>query len=199
MYLYGLDFTVVTDHQPLVRLYNNPTRKGPVRVKQHGLKSQGYNFKIVYRKGSTNPTDYNSRYPLKISSTSEIIRESLALTTEVDLFVNTVRNQDFPDAMAVDMVQKATNQCDTMTKLKCCIMHKQELPAQKELQPYKYVFRELTITQQLVMRGERIVIPKTLISDVVVIAHEGHQGESKVSSLTCNGSQAWRKSLRWFP
>ena len=44
MYLYGLEFMVVTDHQPLVNLYNNPKRTEPVRVEQHRLKLQGYNF-----------------------------------------------------------------------------------------------------------------------------------------------------------
>lgn len=28
-YLYGTDFQVVTDHEPLVSLYNNPTRPAP--------------------------------------------------------------------------------------------------------------------------------------------------------------------------
>ena len=31
-YLYGTDFEVVTDHLPLVSLYNNPTRPAPTRV-----------------------------------------------------------------------------------------------------------------------------------------------------------------------
>jgi len=32
MYLYGNPFVVVTDHQPLVSLYNNTKKQGPARV-----------------------------------------------------------------------------------------------------------------------------------------------------------------------
>ena len=41
LYLLGHEFTVVTDHQPLVCLYNNPRRPGPFRVERMRLKLQG--------------------------------------------------------------------------------------------------------------------------------------------------------------
>lgn len=34
-YLYGTKFEVVTDHKPLVSLYNAPNRPAPVRVDRH--------------------------------------------------------------------------------------------------------------------------------------------------------------------
>ena len=56
---------------------------------------------------------------------------------------------------------------------------------------YKNVFDELTIAQQLVMRGDRIVLPEALIPDVFALAHEGHQGETKM--------KRYLRSRVWFP
>ena len=52
-YLHGLEFEVVTDHLPLVPLYNNPTRPAPVRVERHRAK-------LIHQPGRTIPCDYAS-------------------------------------------------------------------------------------------------------------------------------------------
>ena len=39
------------------------------------------------------------------------------------------------------------------------------------------VFPELTVVQGVVLKGLRIVIPKTLQAAVIQAAHEGHQGQ----------------------
>ena len=122
MYLYGLEFTVVIDHQPLVTLYNNPKLTGLVRIEQHRLKLQGYNFQVMYRKGTINPTDYNSRHPIQISELPTTEKDSMEITTEVGFFVNAVINQDVPDAMTLEILQKATNKSNVLAKLKYCIL-----------------------------------------------------------------------------
>jgi hypothetical protein len=64
IYLYGLkEFVVVTDHEPLLSLYNKYKETIPPRVKHHKIMTQGYNYTLVYEKGSTNPSDYLSRHP----------------------------------------------------------------------------------------------------------------------------------------
>ena len=72
LYLLGSTFTVVTDHKPLVSLYNNPRRPGPFRVERMRLKLQGFSFRVIYRSGKLNPTDYTSRQPQPfVNSTKE--------------------------------------------------------------------------------------------------------------------------------
>ena len=61
LYLLGSTFTVATDHKPLVSLYNNPRRPRLLRVERMGLKLQGFSFRVIYRSGKLNPTDYTSR------------------------------------------------------------------------------------------------------------------------------------------
>ena len=62
-YLYGTKFEVVTDHKPLVSLYNAPNRPAPVRVDRHKGKLRNFRFKVVYEPGNTSLADYGSRHP----------------------------------------------------------------------------------------------------------------------------------------
>ena len=54
-FLYGTEFEVITDHLPLVPLYNNPNRPAPVRVERHRSKLRSFQFKIKYKPGHLNP------------------------------------------------------------------------------------------------------------------------------------------------
>ena len=93
MYLYELSFTVVTDHQSLVSLYNNPKCTAPARMKH--LKLQDYCFKVVYERGSQNLVDYKSQHPL----------EGKADDPDDLLYVNVVMDNDLPDAILQHMLQ----------------------------------------------------------------------------------------------
>ena len=54
-YLYGTKFDIVTDHEPLVPLYNNPARPATVRIDRHRSKLRQFDFKLVYEPGTTSP------------------------------------------------------------------------------------------------------------------------------------------------
>ena len=56
-FLYGTDFEVVTDHKPLVSLYNYPTRPAPTRVERHRGKLRQFGFTVKYEPGDTSPAD----------------------------------------------------------------------------------------------------------------------------------------------
>ena len=51
------------------------------------------------------------------------------------------------------------------------------------LEPFKFVFPELTVVDGLVLRGDRIGVPNTLQNKIVNIAHEGHLGITKTKNL----------------
>ena len=69
MYLYGTEFEVLTDYQPLCALYNSTHRNLPSRVVRYLSKLRG--FKLVYEPGSTTPSDYASRHPAKAKNYSK--------------------------------------------------------------------------------------------------------------------------------
>ena len=51
LYLYGAEYTVVTDHKPLEFLLNNPRSKPTVRLRRLCLRLQPYKMKVTYRPG----------------------------------------------------------------------------------------------------------------------------------------------------
>ena len=59
------------------------------------------------------------------------------------------------------------------------------------LNKFSKVEDDLSVTDELVLRGSRIVIPASLQEKVVQLAHEGHQGIYKTKALL--------RSKGWFP
>jgi len=67
-----------------------------------------------------------------------------------------------------------------ISKLIAALQSKQGIAPPKE---FSHIFAELSIENGCVVRGHRIVIPKTLQSQVVRSLHQGHFGTTKMKSL----------------
>ncbi|XP_057310697.1 uncharacterized protein LOC130648659 [Hydractinia symbiolongicarpus] len=161
-----MNFDVITDHKPVVTLYNNPKRQGPARVERHRLKLQAYRFTVKYEKGTSNPADFNSRHPLQMTHADE--EEGIEETQ----FVNAIVSNNVPDALTEHIIQKATNEDTTLSRLKYCILKTGYIPeTAKDLAAYRAVFGELSVANQVVLRGTRIVLPQSLQPTVIELAH----------------------------
>ena len=55
---------MVTDHQPLVRLLNNPLKNAPLRIERKRVKLMGFDFRVQHRPGKNNTADWKSRHPV---------------------------------------------------------------------------------------------------------------------------------------
>ena len=188
--LHGNKFVVKSDHEPLQTLYNNKWREDiPARVDNHRMKVQAFDFKVVYKSGKQNPTDYNSRHALSLS---EAKKEGNMEEDEEDdeVFVNFVVDDHLPDAVTLEMIQKEVNKSDAMAKLKYCIL-KGKLSDDIELIPYRIVFPKLSVAKQIILRGKIIVIPASLQGNVIALAHVGHQGSTK--------TKQYLRHRVWFP
>ena len=64
LYLYGSEFTIATDHKPLLGIFNShkPTS---ARIDRWKLRLIPYNCQLIYRpeKDAENPADFMSRHP----------------------------------------------------------------------------------------------------------------------------------------
>ena len=192
LYLYGHEFTLITDNKPLELIYQNPKSRTSARLERWCLRLQDYTFHVKYRPGSTNPSDYLSRHPVTKCNNNQ---PSLS-----DDHVRFVAQNAVPIAMDIQTIRKAVQQDPTQQKLIEILQQNtwnsfandQNIDI-NELRAYEKVRNELSLTPEvdLIVRGSRLVIPKSLREQVTRLAHEGHQGLVKTKKLL--------REKVWFP
>ena len=177
MYLYGKPFQVVVDHEPLCNLYNNHSREVTVRVAKHKSKLLAFDFDVIYKLGATNPCDYASRRPPPQRSYTVEEKEELGVEEEEeDREILLCRMEELTDAVTLPIVQRHTEGDEILQQLVEDI-NKGKLRKGLGHSGYKECFQELSMQEGVVMRGDRVVIPKTLRTDVLEAAHMGHPGK----------------------
>ena len=193
-YLYGTKFEVVVDHKPLVPLYNNPSRPGPVRVDRHRSKLRAFNFKVRYEPGKATPSDYGSRHPAPDRNHSKQERDELGIEDEdedLEFSINRVIEDHMPEAVTMEMLQQATQEDKLLMKVaEDVVLGK--MSAETRESAYKEVFEELSVVDGVVLKGDKLVVPPSLQANVIALSHEGHGlGESRTVSLL--------RERVWFP
>ena len=121
------------------------------------------------------------------------------IAESAEQYVNFVMRQATPKALSKDDIIKATAQDATLQKVMRLISNGQwnNLKPVNGVDPSTLrilanVRNELTsVDGNIVLRGNRIVIPGALQNRVIELAHEGHQGLVKTRNLL--------KSKVWFP
>ncbi len=88
--------SLAVHHLPLLPLYNKYKQEVPPRIKHHQVMTQGYNFKLLREKGSTNPSDFLTRYPVKAEK--RVLEED----NELDLDIKLLIKWALPNAITVD-------------------------------------------------------------------------------------------------
>ncbi|XP_038063006.1 uncharacterized protein LOC119733689 [Patiria miniata] len=96
------NFIVITDHKPLVPLFNNPHSNAPTRIERWLLKLQEYNFTVEYQQEKLNPADYMSRHPHEQPRTTSR-KQRLA-----EEHVNFISANAVPEFVTFDTIRTAT-------------------------------------------------------------------------------------------
>ena len=181
LYLYGNEFTLLTDHKPLEVIYGSRKSKPSARIERWVLRLQPYSFNVVYKPGSDNPADYLSRHPTRTSLKQQKLTEE---------YVNYLTRNSAPKAMTLEDIKTATDNDRTLKGLRAAIkLNKWHYDIVKQ---FKGIKDELTVTSNgLILRGLRIVIPEPLQQRAIDLAHETHPGLSKTKALL--------REKVWFP
>lgn len=181
----GAKFRAYTDHKPLVGIIKNSKVKLSARLECLSWKLQQYNFNLFYQKGADNPTDYLSRHP----------EAGHTKVNAAECSVNFLQETRLPKAMTLQEIIHASNKDPIFIILKEALQSRVKAECQfksQELRPFANVKGELLVTQNgIILRGERIVIPKALRNKTIELAHEGHQGIVKTKALI--------RTKVWFP
>ena len=163
MYLLGSHFKVVTDHEPLLSIFNSPSSHASARIENWHLKLQCFNFEVLYSRGDLNPADYISRH-LQGKTKCDLIAES------AEQYANSVMSQATPMALSREEISEATRKDATLQEVMRLISTGQwdnlklvEGVDPNTLKIFANISNELTsVDGNLVLRGGRIVVPDAL-------------------------------------
>ena len=177
LYLIGIEFEILTDHKPLVSVLGAKSKPPSARIERWLLQLQQYSYTITHIPGKANRADILSRTPVPDDATTRYVAEDCVLT---DDYVYSVALGTIPAALVPSDVKKASAEDETLQIVRECI----ESGDWKRLTGtiYMAVKDELWIIGQIVMRGNRIILPEKLWEHTVKLAHEGHQGIVRTKS-----------------
>ena len=120
----------------------------------------------------------------------ECTKQELSTSKEIIQYVNYILQNDIPHSISIEEMKQAVKEVSAMQKLLQCIKRGQ-MGSAEDIKGYKNVFQELTLVDELIMRGERMVVPKKLQKRMIQMAHEGHQGVVRTKQMLC--------AHVWFP
>ena len=185
-FIRGMDFTIETDHKPLVPLMmSKELDQVPSRILRMRLRIMRYSPKLEYVQGKQHClADALSRAPVGHPNT-----EDCRLIDEVEEYIQGV----IPSNLAVSRLKEAQHKDEVCKEvLKCC---REGWPAYKtdaymSVQPYWDVQQHLTVLDGLLLYDDRIVVPSSERLRMLEIIHQAHQGIVK-----CR--QRARRSVWW--
>lgn len=181
LYLFGSEFTVVTDHKPLLGIVKSQ-KPATAHVERWRLRLMPYQFNLEYRPGKDeqNPADYMSRHPYEQPK-----RENAA-----EAYIAFISKHAVPKAMTLDEVRNATRESPSLQKVMVAIQTGKWW-GDPDLLPFVQFKDELSIYDGVILRDHRLLIPSPLQERVVEIAHHTHQGIVKTKQLI--------REKVWFP
>ena len=165
-YTFGQKILVESDHKPLETIVKKPLHRAPRRLQGMLMRMLNYDIEILWKKGT------------EMHLADMLSRSYLPYTDGSDDFaqVNLVDSLSMgPDRLR--QIKEETDKDESLQLLKVVIQQgwpdeKDFLPSQTL--PYFNVRDELSLSDGLVFRGERIVIPSSLRKEMIKTVHNSH-------------------------
>ncbi|XP_041376684.1 uncharacterized protein K02A2.6-like [Gigantopelta aegis] len=188
-YLFGREFTLLTDHQPLVSIFH--PRKGipmttAARLQRYALFLAGHNYRIEYKNTKMHGNaDCLSRLPVD-SGDKETVDENID-PVEV---LHIAQFDTLPVSHA--NIQRATRNDPVLSKVHEMVMTGcPEKSPDVDFDPFFHRRNELTVHQGCLLWGMRVIIPHSSRKKILEELHEGHIGVVKMKALA--------RSHVWWP
>ena len=165
-YLYGTKFKLLTDHKPLEFIYS-PRSKPSARIERWVLRLQPYDYIVCHIPGKQNIADSLSR--LLCSSVGHSEKKNVS-----EEYIRFIAKEAVPTAMSMEELDRESEKDVELVAIRACLLsgawHK------LKYQEYLPVRTELSAVGNLVLRGTRILVPRSLRRRALDLAHEGHPG-----------------------
>lgn len=186
-YLYGNTFTLVTDYQPLVSIFN-PQKGVPQtaasRMQRWALFLGGHRYQIEFKRTHKHANaDGLSRLPLDgCDSKTENVSTPLDVFTIAQLESSPVTDE---------IIQRKTRRDPALSQVYSAIQTGWNSEQKLRFTQFYQRRDELTLDEGCIMWGLRVVVPPKLQSRVLEELHVGHLGVVKIKSLA--------RSFVWWP
>ncbi|PIK53283.1 hypothetical protein BSL78_09811 [Apostichopus japonicus] len=189
-YLWGRPFVLRPYHRALTTLLaTSGTGHRPMRIARWATRLCHYNYTVEYKPGIENKVaDALSRLPVEHNPAIGVVDDD---DDDIAGVCQTVLQES---SVTCTQLQSETNRDEACQTIKGYIQ--QGWPQSKsgvddKVKPYYSVHDELSVHDNIIFRGEKVVVPTGLTSIIVSRAHEGHQGMVRTK-------QRIRK-LYWWP
>nr|XP_037285122.1 uncharacterized protein K02A2.6-like [Rhipicephalus microplus] len=183
-YLLGISFKAYTDHKPLLGLLGAskpvPVQSSP-RVVRWDLKLSAYKYELVYKPGKElGHADAFSRLPLPTDTS--------ALPRPVEIFL---LEEAYPRLLSPGVVAQTTRNDPILGHVVFAVLKGESLPVGPEWNPFSTRSSELSLHEGCLLWGSRVVIPKSLQTQVLGVLHVSHPGIKKSKMIA--------RSHVWWP
>ena len=182
-FLYGRPFILVTDHKPLLALFG-PTKPTPAlaanRLARWALALSQYDYKIEYRKTQDHGNaDALSRLPAGADPSFD--REETGADSSTICTIKLINSQI--NATDSKILEKETAKDSTLTSVIRFLQQNWPKKFPDEVKPFHALRDSLSVANNCLFYGHRVVIPKTLQSQVLQLLHLGHFGMQRMKQL----------------
>ena len=184
-YLFGRSFIIKSDHKPLQYLLGE--KKGipsmaSARVQRWALTLSAYNYKVQYVPGREHANaDVFSQLPLPVQPKEIPMPEELVFLME-GLEISPV---------TVKQIKVWTDHDPVLATVRRFVKQGWPKSADPKFRPYHVRKLELSIQDDCILWGSRIIVPKPGREQLLSLLHEGHPGISKMKGLA--------HSYVWWP
>ncbi|XP_062714057.1 uncharacterized protein K02A2.6-like [Aedes albopictus] len=181
IYLRGMEFLLLTDHEPLKVIFG-PGHPSCPRIERWAMRLQSFRFQIVHIPGKVNIADSLSRLPkFKHCTTYDRIGEEAVLA---------IMEHAKPVALSMEELSTQSERDAILSDVKEAIRTGRWSDAVKKYAPFK---EELYCYDQVLLRGDRLVVPSNLQKRVLRLAHIGHPGIERTKQRL--RSKVWWPSM----
>ena len=173
-YVYGRPVTIESDHKPLESIIKKPLSAAPPRLQRMLFRLMKYTVQLVYKAGkdmSIPDTLSRAALPCKTPASDD-------WEAQVHLIIDNLPISD----EKLKLFQQETAKDAVLQLLRRHILegwpdHKKDAP--EEIRAYTGFRDELSEKDGLIFKGEQLIVPKSLQSDMLQRLHQGHMGRDK--------------------
>ena len=183
-YLYGRELvTAETDHKPLVSIFNKPLLNAPKRFQSMLMTLQSYNLQVVYKPGPEMfISDTLSRATAPCTGRGTVYqRHAICTLQQEQEEAQHINQADYLNVtdQRLTQIRLQTEKDECLQLLKTMVLA--GWPEVKENTPhstreYWSIRDELSAQNGILFRGQRVIIPKAMRSEMLARIHSSHTG-----------------------